>query len=111
MNDIASINNYKFNEEDHIITINENELGYTIYKIPKEDHTLGNLIKEELLDRKEVIFAGYKMTHPLEHTLLLKVKTNDNTTPNKEIIKSINKIETDIDNIREKLNAKFIKYN
>mgnify|MGYP000751819125 CR=1 FL=1 len=50
MNDIASINNYKFNEDDHVITINENELGYTIYKIPKEDHTLGNLIKEELLD-------------------------------------------------------------
>ena len=109
MNDIASINNYKLNEEDHIITINENKLGYTIYRIPKEDHTLGNLIKEELLDHDEVIYAGYKMTHPLEHTLLLKVKTNDSTTPKKEIIRSINKIETDIDIIRKKLNTKFVK--
>ena len=48
MNDIASINNYKFNEDDNVITINENELGYTIYKIPKDDKFQGSIGKTSL---------------------------------------------------------------
>ena len=38
-----------------------------LYTFHKEDHTLGNLLKQQLLKDPNVIFAGYKVPHPLEH--------------------------------------------
>jgi len=45
-----------------------------------EDHTIGNLIRMHLLKNKEVKFAGYKVPHPLEPKVEIKVQTvKDNT--------------------------------
>ena len=73
MNDIASINNYKLNEEDHIITINENKLGYTIYRIPKEDHTLGNLLRNQIIKSNHVEFCAYSVPHPSEPIMNVRI--------------------------------------
>ncbi len=35
----------------------------------------------QLLKNPRVIFAGYKMPHPLEHEILIKVQTTPDTTP------------------------------
>jgi DNA-directed RNA polymerase II subunit RPB11 len=35
------------------------------YRIPLEDHTLGDLLRIYLLKNKEVKFAGYRVPHPL----------------------------------------------
>ena len=43
------------------------------FKIEKEDHTLGNVIRYQLLKHPNVLFAGYKMPHPLEHRIVVKV--------------------------------------
>lgn len=51
------------------------------FKILKEDHTLGNMLRMKLLDNPQVIFAGYKMPHPLEHEFVLKIQTTADTTP------------------------------
>ncbi|KAJ3069225.1 DNA-directed RNA polymerase II core subunit, partial [Podochytrium sp. JEL0797] len=47
----------------------------------KEDHTLGNLLRAQLLKNPNVLFAGYKIPHPLEHTFILKIQTTPNTNP------------------------------
>ncbi|CAO4366238.1 Protein CBR-RPB-11 [Caenorhabditis briggsae] len=52
-----------------------------IFTINKEDHTLGNMLKIQLLKDPEVLFAGYKNPHPLEHKILLRVQTTNATTP------------------------------
>lgn len=39
------------------------------YRIPLEDHTVGDLLRIYLLKHKDVKFAGYKQTHPLDDTL------------------------------------------
>ncbi len=39
----------------------------------KEDHTLGNMIRMQLLRDERVLFAGYRMPHPLEHVMHIKV--------------------------------------
>ena len=40
------------------------------FTIKNHDHTLGNLIKNELLlDKKNVLFSGYKKPHPLESSI------------------------------------------
>ncbi|RKO90429.1 DNA-directed RNA polymerase, partial [Blyttiomyces helicus] len=51
------------------------------FTILKEDHTLGNILRMQLLKNPKVLFAGYKMPHPLEHYFVLKVQTTPDTTP------------------------------
>ncbi|KAK0407480.1 hypothetical protein QR680_019217 [Steinernema hermaphroditum] len=52
-----------------------------IFTILKEDHTLGNLIKHQLLKDPQVLFAGYRNPHPLDHKIILRIQTTSDTTP------------------------------
>jgi DNA-directed RNA polymerase II subunit RPB11 len=53
------------------------------FVIQKEDHTLGNLLRMQLLLDPNVLFAGYKVPHPLENFIVVKVRTTPKTTPEK----------------------------
>jgi len=46
-----------------------------------EDHTLGNLLRVQLLRDPDVVFAGYKLPHPLEPRIVLNVRTKPTTSP------------------------------
>jgi DNA-directed RNA polymerase II subunit RPB11 len=46
-----------------------------VFTISKEDHTLANMLRAQLLKDPQVIFAGYKIPHPLEHKVILRVQT------------------------------------
>ncbi|GBE88605.1 DNA-directed RNA polymerase II subunit RPB11 [Sparassis crispa] len=50
-------------------------------KILKQDHTLGNMIRAQLLSMPQVLFAGYKVPHPLQPHFLIKVQTDGSVTP------------------------------
>lgn len=41
--------------------------------IKEEDHTLGNIVRYQLLQDPRVRFAGYKKPHPLEEYIEVKV--------------------------------------
>ena len=43
--------------------------------IEREDHTLGNMVRMQLLDDPNVLFCGYRQKHPLEPAIQLKVQT------------------------------------
>lgn len=45
------------------------------FKLEREDHTMGNLLRMQLLQDPDVIFVGYKHPHPYEHHILLRVQT------------------------------------
>ncbi len=60
---------------------NKENLNYGIFKIQREDHTIGQLIQTYLLKEENVIFCGYKQIHPLEHYIILKIITNGTITP------------------------------
>lgn len=45
------------------------------FKIEREDHTLANLLRMQLLRDPNVIFVGYRHPHPIEHHILLRVQT------------------------------------
>ncbi|VDM65420.1 unnamed protein product [Strongylus vulgaris] len=60
-----------------------------VFTINKEDHTLGNLLKHQLLKDPMVLFAGYKNPHPLEHKIVLRVQTTGQTTPADALINAI----------------------
>ncbi|KAH9913793.1 DNA-directed RNA polymerase II [Epithele typhae] len=50
-------------------------------KIVKQDHTLANMIRAQLLSMPQVLFAGYKVPHPLHPYFLLKIQTDGTITP------------------------------
>lgn len=52
-----------------------------IFKIWLEDHTLGNILRMELLRNENVLFAGYKVPHPLDHMIEMRVQTMSKITP------------------------------
>ncbi|GAA5821497.1 hypothetical protein JCM11491_002104, partial [Sporobolomyces phaffii] len=49
--------------------------------INKEDHTLANMLRSQLLLLPYVQFAGYKVPHPLESRVVLKLQTDGSQTP------------------------------
>ena len=65
-----------------------------LFTLNKEDHTLGNILKTQLLrDPKvastwifwyfilQVLFAGYKNPHPLENRVVIRVQTTPDYSP------------------------------
>ncbi|KAJ3324970.1 DNA-directed RNA polymerase II core subunit [Boothiomyces sp. JEL0866] len=69
------------------------------FKILREDHTLGNMVRMKLLDNPKVIFAGYKMPHPLEHDILLKIQTTADTTPIQVLQDELNNLIAEVSGI------------
>ncbi|XP_065200805.1 DNA-directed RNA polymerase II subunit RPB11-like [Planococcus citri] len=57
-----------------------------IFTINKEDHTLGNMIRNQLLKDPAVIFAGYKIPHPLEHKFVLRIQTNSSECAPQDVL-------------------------
>eukprot|EP00931_Biecheleriopsis_adriatica_P009999 TRINITY_DN111093_c0_g1_i1.p1 TRINITY_DN111093_c0_g1~~TRINITY_DN111093_c0_g1_i1.p1 ORF type:complete len:228 (+),score=58.58 TRINITY_DN111093_c0_g1_i1:87-770(+) len=56
-----------------------------IFKIWLEDHTLGNILRMELLRNENVLFAGYKVPHPLDNMIELRVQTLPKSSPEQAV--------------------------
>jgi len=56
-------------------------LNTGVFTFYKEDHTVGNLLRCQLLRDQRVLFAGYRMPHPLINHTLLRVSTVPETSP------------------------------
>jgi DNA-directed RNA polymerase II subunit RPB11 len=56
------------------------------FRFNKEDHTVGNLLRMQLLRDPNVRFAGYIHPHPLQHFLDMKIQTNTSTTDPKAVL-------------------------
>ena len=65
------------------------------YKIYLEDHTVGDLLRIFLLKNEEVKFAGYKVPHPLEDNLEIKVQTTGKK-PNEIVNATLKSLQKDI---------------
>ena len=44
-----------------------------------QDHTLGGMLTAQLLRDPRVLFAGYKVPHPLENNFVLKIQVREGT--------------------------------
>nr|PVC50849.1 RNA polymerases I and III subunit [Theileria orientalis] len=45
------------------------------FSIENEDHTLGNTLRAVLVERDDVIFAGYSVPHPMEPEMNVRIQT------------------------------------
>ncbi|ORY33803.1 DNA-directed RNA polymerase ii 13.3 kda polypeptide [Naematelia encephala] len=83
MNQPNRIDSWLLEDDEKPLTITEDP------KIPnaasilmrKQDHTIGNMIRSQLLLDPTVLFAGYKVPHPLENNILLKIQTDERSNP------------------------------
>ncbi|RAL06270.1 DNA-directed RNA polymerase II core subunit RPB11 [Aspergillus ibericus CBS 121593] len=67
-----------------------------IFTFNKEDHTLGNLIRARLLQSSHVLFAAYKVPHPLVPKFLLRVQTDGDITPKDAVIAACHELVRDL---------------
>jgi DNA-directed RNA polymerase II subunit RPB11 len=51
------------------------------FSINKEDHTIGNLLRMQILRDTNCRFVGYMLPHPLVHVCNVKVETEKEATP------------------------------
>ncbi|CAA2999444.1 DNA-directed RNA polymerases II, IV and V subunit 11 [Olea europaea subsp. europaea] len=43
------------------------------FTIEREDHTIGNIVRMQLHRDENVLFAGYKLPHPLKYKIIIRV--------------------------------------
>lgn len=60
-----------------------------VFTIYAEDATLGHMLKTQLLKDDSVVFASYRMPHPLENKLELRIQTVDGCTPYSALYSSL----------------------
>ena len=81
------------------------------FVLAKEDHTLGNLIRLQLLRDSTVRYAGYRMPHPLIFDCHIRVETTDSkVTPINVFDAAIADLllETDTLSFKWKVNCAFV---
>lgn len=68
----------------------------------KEDHTLGNLIRMQLLRDEKVRFAGYRVPHPLVNECHIRVETTSSeTSPIKVFEASLEDLKKECESIQK----------
>lgn len=63
----------------------------------REDHTLGNMVRMQLLRDENVKFAGYQIPHPLEHQLYVRVHTSNNSSPTDAMKGALSDLSAELD--------------
>ncbi|ODV79449.1 RNA polymerase II core subunit [Suhomyces tanzawaensis NRRL Y-17324] len=71
-----------------------------IIKIEREDHTLANLLRAQLLKDEKVIFAAYKVEHPLFANFVLRIQTEDDYSPREALKNACSGLISDLDVIK-----------
>lgn len=66
-----------------------------VFIIWLEDHTLGNILRMELLRNDLVLFAGYKVPHPLDHMIELRVQTLPKSSPEQALRRAVRNLRAE----------------
>ena len=65
---------------------------------------MGNAIRMQLHEDPEVIFAGYKIPHPLEWKMLVKIQTKESSNPYIGMQTALSALHEEITSIRSQFN-------
>ena len=80
------------NAEEKVTYVSDTKVSNAgTFTFNKEDHTIGNLICQQLLRDSCVRFVGYRVPHPLVHRIDLKLQTTSSTLAPTDVL--INAVE------------------
>lgn len=77
--------------------------------IQREDHTVGNLLRDQLLNHRSVVFAGYRMPHPLNPEIELKLQTKKESTPAKALGDALNGLIFDLTKLKSQFEGEIAR--
>ncbi|CAK5273831.1 unnamed protein product, partial [Mycena citricolor] len=77
------------------------------FTILKEDHTLANMLRAQLLSEPSVLFAGYKVAHPLTPQFIIKIQTDGTVTPQTVMENACTKLIATISSLEAKFKREF----
>jgi len=77
------------------------------FRVNKQDHTMANMIRSQLLKAPSVLFAGYKVPHPLEPHFILKVQTDGSIPPSQALQESCQQLIALIADLQQKFDKEF----
>ncbi|CAO3636735.1 unnamed protein product [Cunninghamella echinulata] len=80
------------------------------FKIERENHTLANMLRSQLLKDPRVLFAGYKVPHPLEHNFLIKIQTVPGTSPGKALNDATSELISEINALKNKFDMDVLRH-
>ena len=81
------------------MTFKEEKINLSVVNIQEEDHTLGNIVRLQLLRDRTVKFAGYRKPHPLENRIEIKCQTTSEKTPSQAIKDACSDLESHLNSI------------
>ena len=74
------------------------------------DHTLGNVVRHQLLQDSRVRFAGYKKPHPLEEKIEIKVHTDGTVKPDEAVKESCAKLNDQLEQLANEFRQELQKF-
>ncbi|KAL9260124.1 DNA-directed RNA polymerases II, IV and V subunit 11-like protein [Drosera capensis] len=77
------------------------------FTIEREDHTIGNILRmwggvvfgdcRQLHRDDNVLFAGYKLPHPLQYKIIVRIHTTSQSSPTQAYNQAINDLDKELD--------------
>lgn len=64
----------------------------------------------QLLKDPRVLFAGYKVPHPLEHNFVIKVQTVPGTSPGKALKDATSELISEVNALKNKFDMEVIRH-
>ena len=72
-----------------------------MFYFTKEDHTLGNLLRAQLLKNMHVWFSAYKVPHPLFPNFELRVQTDGQVAPKEAVQQACRELIQDMKSLKD----------
>ncbi|XP_014757315.1 DNA-directed RNA polymerases II, IV and V subunit 11 isoform X1 [Brachypodium distachyon] len=71
------------------------------FTIEREDHTIGNILRMQLHRDPNVLFAGYKLPHPLQYKIIVRIHTASQSSPTQAYNQAINDLDSELENLKQ----------
>ncbi|KAF0907046.1 hypothetical protein E2562_014654 [Oryza meyeriana var. granulata] len=81
------------------------------FTIEREDHTIGNILRMQLHRDPNVLFAGYKLPHPLQYKINVRVHTATQSAPTQVYTQAINDLDKELENLKQAFENEKTRYN
>ncbi|KAF6255074.1 DNA-directed RNA polymerase [Scenedesmus sp. NREL 46B-D3] len=75
------------------------------YVIRLEDHTVGNMLRQQLHSDEAVVFAGYRIPHPLDPLMVVRIQTTDAKQPQEAMAHALLDLKAEIAELKTSLAA------
>ncbi|GAA0156769.1 DNA-directed RNA polymerase [Lithospermum erythrorhizon] len=80
------------------------------FTVEREDHTVANILRMQLHSDPNVLFAGYKLPHPLQYKIIVRIHTTSQSSPMQAYNQAINDLDKELDHLKSAFEAEVGKH-